>query len=151
MTENLLIPQRMLYQIPEDSMCMKIDKEGKGSVSIHVYVCLCQCVETDRQTDRHGDKETKKMEGQSGIEEKKMIKRSRIDYFTFAQRSTEWTCSCGVLICTYVFTPHGIRPSDLSDKFCSIEANLNDVVKQSKGWRQWEGSHEQRHKPVLDY
>lgn len=55
------------------------------------------------------------------------------------------------VICTYVFTPHGIRPSDLSDKFCGIKANLNDVVEQSKRGSQREGGHEQRHKPILDY
>lgn len=54
-------------------------------------------------------------------------------------------------VCTYVFTPDSVRPPDLSDKFCSIEADLNDVVEQSKGWRQREGGHKQRHKPVLDY
>lgn len=55
------------------------------------------------------------------------------------------------VIRTYVFTPHGVRPLNLSDKFRSIEANLNDVVEQSEGGSQWEGGHEKRHKPVLDY
>lgn len=36
MTENLLIPQRMLYQIPGDSMSMQRDKEGKDSRYVHV-------------------------------------------------------------------------------------------------------------------
>lgn len=54
MTENLLIPQRMLYQIPGDSMCMKIDKEGKESVSVHVCMCVYLC--KDRQTWRQRDK-----------------------------------------------------------------------------------------------
>lgn len=55
------------------------------------------------------------------------------------------------VICTYVFTPHGIGSSDLSDKFRSIEANLNDIVEQSERRRQRKGGHEQRHEPVLDY
>lgn len=67
MTENLLIPQRMLYQIPGDG-----DQEGG-----------CVCVkERDRET--HGSKDTK-MEGQSGVEEKKVIRSSRIAHFTFTQ------------------------------------------------------------------
>lgn len=53
-------------------------------------------------------------------------------------------------MCTYVFTPDSVRPPDLSDKLCSIEADLDDVVEQSKSWSQREGGHEQRHEPVLD-
>lgn len=55
------------------------------------------------------------------------------------------------VICTYVFTPHSIRPPELSDKLCSIQADFNDVVEQSERWRQREGGHEQSHKPILDY
>lgn len=78
-------------------MCMKRDKEGKGSVSA---MCACLSVysvricvkESDRQTDTERQRR-QKMEGQSGVKEKKVIKSSRIAYFTFTQRLTEWTCS----------------------------------------------------------
>lgn len=55
------------------------------------------------------------------------------------------------VIRTYVFAPHGVRPPDLGDKFCGVEANLDDVVQQGECRRQREGGDEQRHKPVLDY
>lgn len=54
-------------------------------------------------------------------------------------------------ICTYVFTPHSIRPLDFSDKLCSVEADLDDIVEQSESWCQREGGHKQSHKAVLDY
>lgn len=91
------------------------------------------------------------MEEQSGVKEKKVIKSARIAYITFTQRLTDRVEILSSDVRTYVFTPHGIWPADLSDKFCSIEADLNDVVEQSKRWCQWEGGHKQRHKPVLDY
>lgn len=55
------------------------------------------------------------------------------------------------VIHTYVFTSDCIGPTDLSDKFCSIESDLYDVIEQSKCWCQREGGHEQRHEPILDY
>lgn len=55
------------------------------------------------------------------------------------------------VIRTDVFAPDAVGPSDLGDKFRSIETNLDDVVEQSKRWRQREGGHEERHEPVLDY
>lgn len=54
-------------------------------------------------------------------------------------------------ICTYVFAPHSIGTPDFSDKFCSVEANLDDIVEQCKRWCQREGGHKQSHKPILDY
>lgn len=52
MTENLLIPQRMLYQIPGDSRSTKRNKEGKSRVHIHDE-CMCVRDETDGQ-DKEG-------------------------------------------------------------------------------------------------
>lgn len=89
MTENLLIPQRMLYQIPGDSMYKKRDKEGKGCVSIRVCVRAC---ESDRQTWRQRDKKNGRAEQSKGKE--KWLKSYRIAKFTFTQRLTERTCSC---------------------------------------------------------
>lgn len=91
-----------------------------------------------------------KMEGQSGVKRKKVIKRFQDSLFHIHTEATRVNVpSC--VVCTYVFQPHSIRTSDLRDKLCSIEANLNDVVEQSERWRQWERGHEQRHEPVLDY
>lgn len=79
-----------------------------------------------------------------------MIRNLGIGFFfsvTFTQRKTERTCE----ICTYVFAPHSIGTPDFGDKFCSVEANLDDIVEQRKRWCQREGGHKQSHKPILDY
>lgn len=50
---------------------------------------MCVCVSVYIEvTDRQGDKETK-IEGQSGVKEKRVIKRFRKAHFTFTQRLTE--------------------------------------------------------------
>lgn len=146
MTENLLIPQRMLYQTPGDYTVTSKEEPGE---------CACKGKEA---CPRHGDMKTT-MEVQRGAERKrkwlKDAEKCRGADFTSTQRRTGWQrdkSGRGPRVSpTDVFAPDGIGPADLGDKLGRIQTNLDDVVEQRKRRRQWEGGHEQRHKPVLDY